>query len=121
MNVYEQIDAIFSGEAHDKPQWANEILSELKEIKSLLKEQKQSFPRDKKIYNDSKYYDFVKEFRIKMKANIEEKTYPTFVYKGRKLGIDFKGLLYDQSTLKTISKKEAFTVYRFAYEQQKYA
>jgi len=41
MNVYEQIDSIFSGEAEEKPQWASEILRELGEIKILLQNQKE--------------------------------------------------------------------------------
>jgi len=120
MTVYEQIDAIFSGEAQDKPQWANEILSELKEIKNLLKEETKIPSKEKKLY-DSEYYNFVKEFRQKMKASTKDKIYPTFNYQGKKLGIDFKGLLYDKSTSKIIPKKEAFKIYKFAYEQQKYA
>lgn len=114
MSVYDQIDAIFSREADDKPQWANEILKELKEIKTLLKEQKQT-------YVDDEYYDFIKRFRREMRASIDDNLYPTFDYKGRRLGIDFKGLLYDKSTSRIIPKKEAFEIYRFAYEQQKQA
>jgi len=36
MNVYEQIETIFSGDAEKKPEWANEILKELADIKTLL-------------------------------------------------------------------------------------
>lgn len=125
MNVYEQIEVIFSGEAEEKPQWAGEILNELQEIKLLLKEQlsnnlyhsNTSYPqnRDKP---DNKYYDFVRKFRILMKPDTVNNIYPTFEYFGRKLGIDYSGLLYDKKDSKTLSKKEAFQVYRYAYKHQ---
>ena len=111
MNIYNKIDTIFSGECEDKPAWANEILNELKEIKTLLKEQKQTVNRI-----DRNYYDFVKKFRESMKADVANNVYPTFYYKGKKLGVDFKGLLYDKATKKNISRDEAFEAYRYAYE-----
>ncbi|MEA3227613.1 MAG: hypothetical protein U9P38_00920 [Campylobacterota bacterium] len=118
MNIYEQIDVMFSGEAEDKPKWADEILSELKEIKQLLKEQ-----RDSKTYTSSNksnqdFFSFLKEFRVSMRADTIKDIYPTFLYNDRKLGVDFKGLLYDKSTLKILSKDEAYIVYRYAYNQK---
>lgn len=128
MNVYEQIEVIFSGEAEEKPQWAGEILNELQEIKLLLKEQKEqlinkshhsytSYPQNR-YKPDNKYYDFVKKFRVLMKPDTVNNIYPTFEYIGRKLGIDYSGLLYDKKDSKTLSKKEAFQIYRYAYEHQ---
>jgi len=113
MNIYEQIDTIFSGEAENKPQWANEILSELQEIKSLLQEQKQT---TQKI--DKNFYSFIKEFRILMKADTEKKIYPTFNYNGRRFGVDFKGFLYDKEDLKFLPTDEAYKVYKYAYNQR---
>lgn len=113
MNVYNKIDAIFSGESEDKPAWANEILSELKEIKTLLKEQKTTI---NKI--DKNYYEFIKSFRRSMRADVANNIYPTFNYNGRRLGVDFKGLLYDKETKRTIPKHEAFEAYRYAYEHK---
>jgi len=125
MDIYEKIDAIFSGEAEEKPQWANELLSELKEIKSLLIAQKEhvmSEPtRTIEPKDDKAYFDFVKRFRIAMRADTQKNIYPIFDYKGKKFGIDFNGLLYDRTTSKTISRHEAFKIYRFAYEEEKYS
>jgi hypothetical protein len=122
MNVYEQIESIFSGEADEKPQWAEEILDELREIKHILNEQKKqilhsSYPQNSYKF-DSKYYDFIKKFRALMKPDTVNNNYPTFEYFGRKLGVDHSGLLYDKKDSKTLSKKEAFQVYRYAYEHQ---
>jgi len=124
MNIYEKIDTIFSGEAEERPQWANELLEEIREIKMLLKEQKEllnyktqqintTYPR-----NNSDFYDFVKKFRASMQADTTNNIYPTFEYKGRKLGVDYSGLLYDKKDSKTLSRQEAFEIYRYAYEHR---
>lgn len=117
MNIYEKIDVMFSGNAEDKPKWADEILGELKEIKQLLEEQRNSKNTNKPSQN---FYNFIKEFRISMRADTIQNIYPTFVYNNRMLGVDFKGLLYDKSTSRHLSKDEAYTVYRYAYDQQNY-
>lgn len=114
MNIFDQIDTIFSGEAEDKPKWAEEILNQLTEIKTLLQEQNNSKP--KRINHN--FYTFIKEFRNSMKANTIKNVYPTFLYHGRKLGIDFKGYLYDKESLKVLSKDEAYIVYKYAYNHQ---
>jgi len=128
-NIFAQIETIFSGEAEEKPQWATEILQELKEIKQLLKEQKE----EQKIYkpanrrsfyhtkNNREFYEFIKEFRTTMKPDVPNDIYPTFEYQGRRLGIDNSGLLYDKKDLKILPKAEAFKIYRYAYNQQKAA
>ncbi len=113
MNIYEKIDAIFSDDMQEKPVWADEILDELKEIKTLLQKQQKTV---RKI--DKNYYEFVKIFRNSMKADVANNIYPTFYYKGKKLGVDFKGLLYDKDTQRPITKDEAFEAYRYAYEHK---
>jgi hypothetical protein len=128
MNIYEQIDTIFSGEAEERPQWAGKILEELKEVKVLLQEQREllknqptqvhtSYPQNRQKI-DREYYNFIKQFRISMKADTKNNNYPTFEYNGRKLGVAFSGLLYDKKDSKTLSRKEAFRVYRYAYEHK---
>ena len=114
MDIYEKIDAIFSGEAEEKPQWAIDILDELKEIKMLLKEHQP--PQTKKATNDNNgLYAFIKHFRVSMRADTNNSIYPTFEYNGRELGVDFKGLLYDKETTHILSKEEAYRVYKYAY------
>ena len=120
MDIYEKIDAIFSEEDENKPQWASEILTELKEIKALLAT-KHTHPSPKAYTGEAQsiYYDWVKNFRKRMKAKPSEDIYPSFDYQGRTLGIDFKGLLYDKKSAQIISKQEAFKIYKFAYNQSK--
>jgi calcineurin-like phosphoesterase family protein len=114
MNIYEKIDNIFSDEIDTKPKWANEILEELHEIKILLKKQK-----DKTKENISQdFYSFIQKFRSSMKADVLNNKYPTFYYKNKRLGVDFKGLLYDKETSKILSKDEAYAVYRYAYNNK---
>lgn len=121
MNIYDKIEAIFHTNIEENPPWVEEMLTELQEIKQLLQEQKplllqQSQKRFEPI--DSKFYAFVQSFREEMKANITKGVYPTFVYAGKRLGVDFKGLLYDKESSKLLSRYEAFKVYRYAYEHQ---
>jgi len=119
MDIYEKIDSIFSGEAENKPVWANDILSELKEIKILLQNQSKLLQTQQTTSNSNQdFYNFVNKFRLSMKADTVKNIYPTFYYNDRKLGIDFKGLLYDKKTLHILPRDEAFKVYRYAYEQQ---
>ena len=124
MNIFDQIDNIFSGECDTKPQWANELLQEIKEIKLLLQEQKELLNQKRYSVNttykkpDNNFYRFVKEFRVSMKADTKNSIYPTFEYDGKKLGVDYSGLLYDKTTSKTLSKDEAFRVYKFAYKNR---
>ena len=124
MNVYEQIESIFSGEAEEKPQWASELLEEIREVKTLLKEQKELLTH--KSYQPSTtypqkrngFYSFIKEFRISMRANVVKNNYPSFDYYGRKLGVDYSGLLYDKESSRTLSREEAFKVYSYAYRHK---
>jgi len=114
MNIYEKIDTIFSGYGDDRPIWANEILEELNEIKTLLKNTNNTV---NKI--DKNYYEFVKDFRQMMKADVEKGLYPKVKYQDKVLGINFKGHLYDTSDNSTLPKDEAFSAYEYFYENQK--
>ena len=114
-NIYKKIEAIFDDDIQEKPKWADEILDELKEIKTLLREQKSSIHKI-----DKRFYSFIKSFRESMKADVANNIYPTFHYNGRKYGVDFKGLIYDKDNLKIIPKNEAYKIYKYAYQQQEY-
>ncbi len=123
MSVYTQIESIFSGESEAKPEWANEILKELMEIKSLLRDNKE--PLLKRVHHsyttqlDDDYYDFIKGFRISLMTNTKNGSNTSFEYKGKKFSVNRRGLLYDIENLKIVSKSEAFKVYKYAYEHQK--
>lgn len=119
MDIYEKIDIMFSGEAENRPKWADDLLDELKEVKSLLLELKSTQNLNVTANNlDRQYYNFVKQFRINLSPDLQNNIYPTYHYKNQKLGIDIKGLLYDKETTRTLLKYEAFDAYRFAYDHQ---
>lgn len=67
MNIYEKIEKIFQNQELDRPPWADEILQELREIKAKLQEPP-ILP--KQIYANSENYDFIKEFRKEMRADV---------------------------------------------------
>jgi len=113
-NIYKKIEAIFDDDIQEKPKWADEILDELREIKTLLREQQSSIHKI-----DKRFYSFIKSFRESMKADVANNIYPTFYYNGKQYGVDFKGLLYEKSTSQIIPRDEAFRIYKYAYEQQK--
>jgi hypothetical protein len=112
MTVYDKVEQLLATES-DRPKWADEILLELAEIKSLL--QKNRYNKPKK---DKDYFDFVHAFRDKMRADIASGNYPEITYKGRILGINFKGWIYDKGSNKSLPAYEAFEVYRFLYEHR---
>ncbi|WP_434580264.1 hypothetical protein MLC52_09925 [Sulfurimonas sp. NW15] len=119
MNIYKQIDTIFSGESEEIPKWAEQILTELKEIRNMLENQKNVSNQQVHTSSKREFYDFINRFRKKMKADVINKIYPTFEYNGKKIGIDFKGLLYDKKDLKLLSRSEAYMVYKYAYNMEK--
>lgn len=124
MNVFEQIENIYSGENESKPAWANDMLAELQEIKRLLQSLNRSQPTPSEewkpsAFKQNDYYTFVNQFRKSLQPNTATNYYPTFIFKGRKLGVNFKGWLYDKQSTKPLSKQEAFAVYSYAYSQHK--
>jgi hypothetical protein len=115
MTIYEQVDKMLNQDK-ERPLWADEILTELKEIKQLLKN---SSKREKKYPKDKAYFKFVNDLRDKLRASIADNRYPEIIYNGRALGINFKGWIYDKSDSKVLPAHEAFKVYRFLYENKK--
>lgn len=113
MTVYEKIDKIFSEESDNRPKWADEILQELKEIKAILQY------RQTEKNHDYTFYNFVNSFRKKMMPDAQNNIYPEVEYQGKKIGVNFKGLLYYKENLRLLSKNEAFKVYRYLYEHKK--
>jgi len=122
MHVYKQIESIFSGESEEKPEWVNEILEELVEIKNLLRDKKE--PLLKSVNSsytpklDDDYYNFIKRFRISLMADTKYGAVTSFEYKGKSFSVNKRGLLYDTENLKIVSKSEAFKVYRYAYKHE---
>ena len=114
--IYEKIDAIFADELDAPPTWAKELLQEVQELKVLVKEE-----RREKQKRDREFYGFLKEFRRSMRADVERNLYPKIIdYKGRKLGVNFDGLLYDVKSSNLLSTKEAFKVYGYLYKKKNF-
>jgi len=114
MTIYDQVEKLLDSQS-DRPKWADEILYELKEIKTILKEIRKTRA---KPYRDKAYFDFVDMLRKKMRADIANEKYPEIDYHGRKLGINFKGWIYDKETTKSLPAHEAFEVYRYLYARR---
>jgi len=96
--------------------YVNDMASELRDMKAQLKEKPVSGNTDSKYLSDD-YFSFVTKLRGKMKANVEKNYYPRIRIDGMELGIDFKGLLYDRKTNRTIPRALAFDVYHKLYDQ----
>ena len=99
-NIYEKIDTMFSGQNDDRPQWACEILDELREIKELLKsQQKQTLSSDNIIQKQHNFakYDFINKLRTKLKPDVQNDIFPYIIYNNEHYGVNFKGLINNQT------------------------
>ncbi len=122
MNLYEKIEKLYresekkaEGEGEkESPAKSSceEIMEELKEIKEILLK---NYKKTKNL--DISMRKFVSEFRERLKPDVENDHYPEVEYNGRRLGVNFKGLLYDKETLRLLSTSEAFEVYRHFYRE----
>jgi len=95
--------------------YVNEMASELRILKDKLNTTAHSEQINNK-YRSEKYFSFVTKLRDKMRANVETNYYPSIKIDGMKLGIDFKGLLYDKRTHKILPRVLAFEVYHRLYD-----
>ena len=99
MNVLEQVEKLIDNQ-RQHPDWAREILFELREIKRLLEEMK----RNRSDYTSGKmrekhaYFAFVNRLRKELRADLQNDRFPEIHYQGRELGINFKGYIYDKAT-----------------------
>ncbi|MDF1881140.1 hypothetical protein JHD50_07465 [Sulfurimonas sp. MAG313] len=96
----------------DAPAWAIELLNEVQELKSKIKNSKK--------YTDSKgFYDFVNDFRKTMQAKPLDNSYPEVQCNGKRLGVTFSNLLYDKENGEVIPRQDAFVIYRRLYNKSK--
>lgn len=115
-SVYEKVEKLYEKKSDPlEPTWVKELKVELKEIKMLLKDMQN--PRRNKRKNQD-YFNFVNELRKRLKANTNAEVYPELEYKGKRIGANFKGLLYDKATTKTLPAQEAFALYEYFYEKK---
>ncbi len=110
-SVYEQLDKLLS-DNKQRPPWVDEILFELKEIKTLLKKQ-----QDRRYSED--YFKFVENFKKRLKNNLVDGKYPEIYFKGKNYGINLRGFIYDKETSQDIPAKDAFEIYYFLYKNKK--
>ncbi len=124
MNIYEKIDEIFSGESDDRPQWATEILDELKELKELIKNCKslpiQNEPaKNISINNNISNADDFHKFMTYYRNTNKEST--TIHYKNEIYKLNERGLIYNIATNRVISTTYAIEIYRSLYFQSQNA
>ncbi len=112
MTVFEQVEKMLK-ENDTRPEWVDEILFELREIKRLLHETKHPSGKKKRDY-----FRFINKLREELRADLARDIYPEIRYKGKKLGINLKGYIYDKTTTKDLPAHEAFEVYRFLYDNR---
>lgn len=112
-NIYEKIDKLYKKD--NQNDILKQILSELVQIKNILKDMEN--PRRNKKKNQD-YFDFVNRFRELMKPDTQNEIYPEVHYKGKRIGVNFKGHLYDKDTTHTLPKIEAFALYEYFYEKK---
>jgi len=119
MNIYEKIDNMFENNNNNQEMFFKELLSELKEIKNILKFQPQEYNRQYKKSLPKEYYDFVKNFKNEMKENERMGIYPEFEFEGFRLGVNSDGLLYDKDSLQTLPTFKAFEIFEKLYQNYK--
>jgi hypothetical protein len=114
-NIYDKIEKIYTQKERDEPAWVEEFRAELKEIKQLLK--KSAKPQRKKRKSKA-YFDFVNLLRERLKADTVKGIYPELDYKGKRIGVNFQGFLYDKETTNRLPAHEAFAVYEYFYDKK---
>jgi inhibitor of KinA sporulation pathway (predicted exonuclease) len=108
--IYDKIDAIFSDElAKDEPpQWAKELLSEMKELKQMMRKTETI---TKAI--QSNLYDFIEEFKATLQPDIANNIYGVVRYKAQEIALNEHQRLFDVHTKKEITTLDAFNVFRY--------
>jgi len=107
MNIYKQLDKLLEEESSDCQELMQQILKELKELKTLIKKQ-----------DKSDYYKFINRIRKELKADIKNNIYPEITYNNKTYGIDFNGFIYDKQTSKTLKPQDAYDIYKFLYRNR---
>jgi hypothetical protein len=118
-DLFDKINGLYAGDIYpNNPTWAAEIISELRKIRVLL----ENNTTEQQNYNsqNDQFREFVAQFRKKMQPNTNTNHYPEVLVEDRRIGVDFKGLLYDKKTSKLLSRDEAFRIYRLLYSEHRF-
>ena len=117
MNVYEQLQKMI--EEDNNTDTLKEILYELKEIKKLLSKKEFANTKQKRYNKKSQdYYDFVYKLRKELRADVNNNKFPEVNFNNQRLGVNYKGWIYDKETTLELPAKEAFKVYEYLYENR---
>ena len=119
MNIDKMIQDLLKEESPktaytNPPLWAKEILQELKEIKTLLKQN--SYKKTKS--HPQSYYNFVNSLRKRLKIDAKDNKHPRIFYKNSYYGISEDGLLYNMHTLNNLPTSKAFEIFEFLYKNR---
>jgi len=116
MNVYEQLQKMI--EQENSQDTLKEILAELREIKKLLSKEYANTKQKRYNKKSQEYYDFVYKLRKELRADVNNNKFPEISFNNQRLGINYKGWMYDKETTLELSAKEAFKVYEYLYENR---
>lgn len=118
-DLFDKINGLYAGDIYpEHPSWAAEIISELRKIRIIL--ENNALHHQNNNRQDNGFREFVAQFRKDMQPNTNTNHYPEVMVDGRRIGVDFKGLLYDKKTSKLLSRQEAFRIYRLLYSEHRF-
>lgn len=116
MNIYDKINKMFEDEA-DNTELLYTILEELAEIKQILKVSSKEYNKEYQKTLPNEYYQFVEDFKLKMKEDVIKGVYPEIEFEGMRLGVNSRGLLYDKDTNQILPKYKAYEIYEKLYKE----
>jgi hypothetical protein len=71
--------------------------------------------RNVREYDTADFYRFIAQLRALLRADVDRGIYPEVRIDGMKIGATFRGLLYDKSSGRTLSRSMAFDIYARLY------
>lgn len=107
-------DELYCGNGTEPcPGWAQAMLREIRG----LREEMAALKRQQDYTAD--YAQFVESLRRALKPVVSKDCYPSIEHEGGNYGFTVDGLLYDKSSQRTLSRHEAFRLYKMLYEKHK--
>ena len=117
MNIYDKINNMFK-EEDDNTKLLYTILDELAEIKQILKMPSNEYKKEYQKTLPDEYYQFVENFKEKMKEDVINGKYSEIEFEGMRLGVNQRGLLYDKDTNQILPKYKAFDILEKLYNEK---
>jgi len=110
-HMQEAIASLLEDQNDEIPQWAEKMIEDIEEIKTLLRLQVRQKLEDEKRY-------FIRRVRRRLRANPKKGVYPVVSYAGDEYGVDAEGMLFCSKTDRALSAKEAFEIFDFLYRNR---